>query len=320
MTTQETSNTATVIVSGGAAVSPFTTPDAACTQGLAAGNTDTFLREGLLAAGYRVFTSPARLGAGEVAEDPGWQGFANGPTPLPANMTVNSVGDIDNAGTYLARFLGHLETEYNITTVDLVGHSMGGLFSRAAIRVLQESDSSLDVRTLTTIGTPWTGAFAADYAHGDLALVACNGDPACEAAMTGAKTLDATDSEGAGQQVTQRYLAGETDGLGIDGKEQSTAWNDSQQGVLANIPVVTIGGNHFDKPGMSRVWPHDGLVALQSALANNVSEKVLSKHRSLIFPNVHSIFFANALDLPWDLALTWNPLVLEAVIEAIENP
>ena len=320
MTTQETSNTATVIVSGGAAVSPFTTPDAACTQGLAAGNTDTFLREGLLAAGYRVFTSPARLGAGEVAEDPGWQGFANGPTPLPANMTVNSVGDIDNAGTHLARFLGHLETEYNITTVDLVGHSMGGLFSRAAIRVLQESDSSLDVRTLTTIGTPWTGAFAADYAHGDLALVACNGDPACEAAMTGAKTLDATDSEGAGQQVTQRYLAGETDCLGIDGKEQSTAWNDLQQGVLANIPVVTIGGNHFDKPGMSRVWPHDGLVALQSALANNVSEKVLSKHRSLIFPNVHSIFFANALDLPWDLALTWNPLVLEAVIEAIENP
>ena len=320
MTTQETSNTATVIVSGGAAVSPFTTPDAACTQGLAAGNTDTFLREGLLAAGYRVFTSPARLGAGEVAEDPGWQGFANGPTPLPANMTVNSVGDIDNAGTHLARFLGHLETEYNITTVDLVGHSMGGLFSRAAIRVLQESKSTLHVRTLTTIGTPWTGAFAADYAHGDLALVACNGDPACEAAMTGAKTLDATDSEGAGKQVTQRYLAGETDGLGIDGKEQSTAWNDSQQGVLANIPVVTIGGNHFDKPGMSRVWPHDGLVALQSALANNVSEKVLSKHRSLIFPNVHSIFFANALDLPWDLALTWNPLVLEAVIEAIENP
>ena len=320
MTTHATTNTATVIVSGGAAVTPFTTPDAACSEGLAAGNTDTFLRDGLLAAGHQVFTSPARIGAGQVSEDPGWQGFADGPTPLPAEMTVNAVGDIDNAGTHLARFLGHLETEYNITTVDLVGHSMGGLFSRAAIRVLQESDSSLDVRTLTTIGTPWTGAFAADYAHGDLALVACNGDPACEAAMTGAKTLDATDSEGAGQQVTQRYLAGETDGLGIDGKEQSAAWNDRQQGVLANIPVVTIGGNHFDKPGMSRVWPHDGLVALQSALANNVSEKVLSKHRGLIFPNVHSIFFANALDLPWDLALTWNPLVLEAVIEAIENP
>ena len=90
--------------------------------------------------------------------------------------------------------------------------------------------------------------------------------------------------------------------------------------MLANIPVVTIGGNHFNRPGMSRVWPHDGLVALQSALADNVSEKVLSKHRSLIFPNVHSIFFSHALDLPWNLALTWNPLVLEAVIEAIENP
>ena len=138
--------------------------------------------------------------------------------------------------------------------------------------------------------------------------------------MTGAKTLDATDSEGAGQQVTQRYLAGETDGLGIDGKEQSLPWNEHQQGVLANIPVVTIGGNHFDKTGMSRVWPHDGLVALQSALAKNVSTEVLPQHRSLIFPNVHSIFFSHALDLPWNLALTWNPLVLEAVIEAIEHP
>ncbi|KLR59920.1 Alpha/beta hydrolase of unknown function (DUF915) [Actinobacteria bacterium IMCC26207] len=313
-------NTATVIVSGGAAVTPFTTPEAACAEGLAAGNTDTFLRQGLLAAGLQVFTSPARIGDGQIAEDSNWQGFADGPTPLAAEMTVNSVGDIDKAGAHLARFLGHLETEYDITTVNLVGHSMGGLFSRAAIRVLQESDSNLQVRTLTTIGTPWTGAFAADFAHGDLALAACNGDPACEAAMTGAKTLDATDSEGAGKQVTQRYLAGETDGLGIDGKEQSTAWNDLQQRVLANIPVVTIGGNHFDKPGMSRVWPHDGLVALQSALADNVATEVLPQHRSLTFPNVHSIFFSHALDLPWNLALTWNPLVLEAVIEAIEHP
>ena len=320
MTDPEIINRAVVIVSGGAAVSPFTTPDSACGEGLAAGNTDTFLRKGLLAAGYQVFTSPARIGAGEVAEDPGWQGFANGPTPLPAAMTVNAVGEIDTAGANLARFLGHLETEYNITTVDIVGHSMGGLFSRAAIRVLQESKSMLQVRTLTTIGTPWTGAFAADFAHGDLALAACNGDPACEAAMTGAKTLDATDSEGAGKQVTQRYLAGETDGLGIDGNQQSTAWNDLQQRVLANIPVVTIGGNHFDKPGMSRVWPHDGLVALQSALADNVATEVLPQHRSLTFPNVHSIFFSHALDLPWNLALTWNPLVLEAVIEAIEHP
>lgn|GEM_PF-1730516 len=84
--------------------------------------------------------------------------------------------------------------------------------------------------------------------------------------------------------------------------------------------MLTIGGNHFDTSGLSRVWPHDGLVALQSALADNVSANVLSTHRPLTFPNVHSIFFANALDLPWDLALTWNPLVLEAVIEAIENP
>ena len=36
---------AVVIVSGGDAVSPFTTPDQACATGLAAGNTDTAIRE-----------------------------------------------------------------------------------------------------------------------------------------------------------------------------------------------------------------------------------------------------------------------------------
>ena len=43
-------NTAVVIVSGGAAVSPFTTPKSACNTdyGYAAGSTDSFMREYLL--------------------------------------------------------------------------------------------------------------------------------------------------------------------------------------------------------------------------------------------------------------------------------
>ncbi len=55
---------AVVIVSGGDAVSPFTTPQQACASGLAAGNTDTALRQHLLDAGYVVYTSPAMAGRG----------------------------------------------------------------------------------------------------------------------------------------------------------------------------------------------------------------------------------------------------------------
>ncbi|MEI7716485.1 MAG: hypothetical protein WCI78_10405, partial [Mycobacterium sp.] len=51
-----------VIVSGGDATSPFTTSDQACATGLAAGNTDTAIREYLLKQGYKVFTSPAMAG------------------------------------------------------------------------------------------------------------------------------------------------------------------------------------------------------------------------------------------------------------------
>ena len=83
---------AVVIVSGGAAVSPFTTPKSACKTGYAAGSTDTYMRDYLLAKGYKVFTSPAMAGYGpvpaeaDVAAGP----FADCPKALPEYMTVNS--------------------------------------------------------------------------------------------------------------------------------------------------------------------------------------------------------------------------------------
>ncbi len=51
-------------------------------------------------------------------------------------MTINAVGRVDDAGVALAAFLRWLADEREVGSVDLVGHSMGGLFSRAAIREL----------------------------------------------------------------------------------------------------------------------------------------------------------------------------------------
>lgn len=296
---------ALIVVSGGDAESPFTTPTAACKVGLAAGNTDTALREHLLAAGYNVYTSPAKEGPGQIESSPGFGGFSDGPPALPQSMTVNAVGDIDVAGEHLAAFLGYLQTSHGVEVVDLVGHSMGGLFSRAAIRVLQESGSDLVIRSLTTLGTPWQGAFAADYAAGALDRSTSGDNETIETIMDKFSELAAQHPGGAGEQVTRGYL-------------DVQGWNSRQAGVLDGIPVTLIGGDHFTlEGGVPEVWPNDGLVALGSALAEGVSADVLPDATRLTFPNVHSIFFADALGLPWEKGLTWNPEALAAVSSAI---
>jgi len=297
---------AVVIVSGGDAISPFTTPTKGCGQGQVAGSTDTGLRQALLAAGHAVFTSPANAGPGVVLEDPGFAGFAEAPHVLPPDMTVNAVGPIDDAGVALAAFLTYLTEHYDVSSVDLIGHSMGGLFSRAAIRELSEAGSGLQIRSLTTLGTPWQGAFAADYANGDLPLAAAGGDRGTETIMTEFKKLKDASSAGAGEQVTRRYLTG------------PGGWNDQQAGVLDGIPVTLIGGDYFQlEGGDGLAWPHDGLVTLRSALALDVPHAVLPIRRIQAFPDVHSIYFAHQFDLPWETGLTWDPAVVSLVLEAL---
>lgn len=77
------SSRAIVMVSGGAAISPFTTPKSACKAGFAAGVTDTQIRAFFLKKGYQVFTAPATGGRGKVAEDTNVNGFSKCPKALP---------------------------------------------------------------------------------------------------------------------------------------------------------------------------------------------------------------------------------------------
>ncbi|MBJ7337345.1 MAG: alpha/beta hydrolase [Mycolicibacterium sp.] len=307
---QRTAAQAVVIVSGGDATSPFTTPDQACATGLAAGNTDTALREYLLGQKYTVYTSPAMAGRGQVVDQTGFGPFGVCPVTLPENMTVDSTGSIDTAGEHLARFLNWLHTEKGVTDVDFVAHSMGGLYSRAAIRVLTTTNSAVHVRSLTTIGTPWQGSYLSDYANDIVPLTDCLGDKLCESAMTGFKTEVLRLMAGSGREVNQTYL------MGKDG------WNAFQAGVLDKIPVVLIGGKKFIAPaGQANpaVWPNDGLVALRSAHAVDVGDPVLPHRRCHTFDDTHSIFVSNAAGLDWKTALTWDPQVFAVVRDAIEG-
>ncbi len=111
-----------------------------------------------------------------MREDAGWQGFADVPVVLPAEVTINAVGRVDDAGVALAGFLRRLAAEEGVGSVALVGHSMGGLFSRAAIRELGGAGPRIE--RLVTLGTPWDGSVLGDLLDDEISEVDAHGDPA----------------------------------------------------------------------------------------------------------------------------------------------
>lgn len=299
-----------VVVSGGAAISPFTTPDAACAVGMAAGSTDTAIRAALLAAGIETYTSPANIGQRQVISDPDFSGFDAAPPQPPAELTVNAVGDIDTAGCHLAAFLEWLAAETSCSSIDLVAHSMGGLFSRAAIRHLRSNHSAVQVDHLMTLGTPTLGGFAFDYARGDFGLEVAAGDAGTEQVMEGYRQLSAQVSEGAAAQVTESYLGG------------PEGWNERQGDQLADVRLTIVAGDRLQRPDHPSadthlVWPHDGLVSLRSALADGVSPTVLRPASIHVFPDVHSIYLAEHFGVAWEHSLTWDPLVHDLIVRTL---
>jgi len=299
---------AVVVVSGLASISPFTSPDDACTVGLAAGSSDTALREQLTTKGHTVYTAPAMAGPGRVTDRTGFGGFAACPAALPENTTIDTTGSIDHAGEHLARFIDFLHTDKAVDEVDLVGHSMGGLYARAAVRALSDAGSPVKVRSLTTIGTPWQGSYLSDYANGTVPLSDCLTDQFCESQMKGfAEDITAVYVSGSAREVGQAYLMG------------PRGWNQVQAGALGKIPVTLIAGDRFTRPGQTNVWPNDGIVALRSALAVDIDDAVLPHRRCFSFADTHSDFVSAIANLAADTALTWDPRVLDVVSGAIND-
>jgi hypothetical protein len=130
----------------------------------------------------------------------------------------------------------------------------------------------------------------------------------CESQMTGyARDIAAAFVSGSARELSQAYL------MGIGG------WNQWQAGVLADIPVVLIAGNRFTKPGAVNpaVWPNDGIVALRSALAQDIEDAILPRRRCYTFDDTHSDYVSMVAQLPPTTSLTSDPRVLEAVAAAV---
>lgn len=304
---------AVVIMSGGGAISPFTTPDQACADEpgfLPAGNSDTALREYLLEMGKQVYTAPAMYPWGTVDEpDPTSFGpFKDCAIVLPESMTVMSAGDIDASGEKLARFLGYLNTEYGVTDVDLVGHSNGGLYIRAATRILRQTDAPIAVRSLTMLGAPNSGSVPGSYTWGEFTKDDCMGNAFCESFNEKWLAYAAQTDLGLNREDTFKYLDG------------NPGWNNAQVGYLDGIPVTLLAGTYFTAEGGDpRMWPYDGIVSRYSAWAQGVSDEVIPWRTCWEAPLTHSIFVSDGAGLPWDTGLTWAPAVLARVNQAIDQ-
>lgn len=296
-----------LIVSGGAAVSPFTTPTQACETGWAAGSTDTYLRNYLLDKRRNVFTSPAMINGGRVPRtaDDNAGPFGNCPAPLPVAMTVNSTGKIQKAGEHLANFVRYLVATYKVKQIHFVAHSMGGLFSRAAIGQLQKSNPTLKISSLTTLATPWNGVSFANYGCDEI------DDQFCTSLKSEFTSLDI---------------------LNELKREQISQLNKQNAGVLEHIPVTLIGADAFKtsikpdtipaKKENADIWPNDGVVNLSSMLAQNLPDDVINHRRCHISQGkTHSIWVSSHAQPRMDesTAITWNPEVADWVNQAIKS-
>jgi len=298
---------AVVIVSGGDAVSPYTTPISACASGLSAGNTNTYIRERLLEAGFAVYTAPAMNARTQVVDaEPGSFGaFGGQPEVLPAHMTIVSNGDIDNAGEHLTRFISHLHNVEGVTHISWVAHSNGGLFATSATRIMKETESPVSVIALAALGTPWMGTLPLQVGLGELSEAVLMGDQqALAISKEITKHAEQGGDLGLAQQDTYRYLLGEK------------GWLAAQAGVLSEVPVLLIAGTKLFHPqGEEAFWPFDSLVSEYSALARGVPAEVIPLRQEASFDVYHSIFFADQFKQPWESAMTWNPQVLDSVVK-----
>ena len=300
---------AVVLVSGVLSHSPFTTPDAACTTGLAAGNTDTFLRQWLLDHGIPVFTAPQRTGDGPVEEtdDPFDGPFGSCPAPLPAAMTVDTTAPVDRGGHRLHAFVTLLHESRGVTDIDLIGHSMGGPLCRSLIGEIARADGPVRVRSLTTIGSPWEPPMLARFLRGPDAE---RPGPEFDIVQAFADTILAA------RPATDAVIAQLTTGF--------DAWAATLDGTLDDLPVTLIGGSAFDGAGTDTagdpaLWPNDGAIQLTATTAANVTERSLPNRTVHVLPLTHSLFVSDMAGLDPSTALTWNPEVARIVVGALRS-
>ena len=296
-------NRAIVMVSGTASMTPFTTPTEGCASGMSAGNTYAYLRDALIAEGFAVYTQPVNPGPGQVpaTADEASGPFDQCPAALPEGVTINSIDSPETGGERLAAFLALLNEQYGIEQVDLVAHSLGGIFVRNGIRQLQEQDIPVTVRSLTTLSSPWEPAMPANPPNEP--AVACDGNAVCQAFAESMMQVPSV------QAIVAALSAAEFD-----------PWTQAQAGVLDGIPVTLVGGSYFTKPlGNPDKWPTDGIIQLSASLARSVPDSVLPIRSCFAEPATHSAFVSAQVGDAAETGINWNSTSAEIIANAVRT-
>ncbi|MDR9371160.1 alpha/beta hydrolase [Conexibacter sp. JD483] len=285
---------AVVFVSGFTTTTPFTSSAPQCAgQEGPTWDAPTGAPALLRAAGYAVFTAPV-----------GNHGRTTAPCVAPAQpvppstATIDSNGDVDANGQALLTFLAFLRASYGITSVQLVGHSDGGLWSRSAItQYATASGPTPTVQSLTTLGTPHTGSYAADlaeYVHDGQCDTTGFEQKICKLVLPILDQMIGNLGDDAVKELSSSYLAG---------------WNTQQ---TIGCPVTTIAGTYVSLPSWigwavpAYYFPDDGVVGEASGL--NESSWSLTLQRIVAapfqtvdggaFPVVHSATLSSLLGTP----------------------
>ncbi|GAA0604499.1 alpha/beta hydrolase [Virgibacillus siamensis] len=75
----------------------------------------------------------------------------------------NNRASIADTSKWLAKVLAHMKRVYRIDSVNLVGHSMGGLVSMKYVQAYQDTAEYPRVHKLVTIGSPFDGIYSKEY-------------------------------------------------------------------------------------------------------------------------------------------------------------
>lgn len=305
---------AVAFVSGFTTTTPFTSsaPQCAGQEGSTWG-APTGAPALLRAAGYAVFTAPVG-NHGRVAAPCAAPGQ---PVP-PGSATIDSNGDVDANGRALLTFLSFLRASYGITNVQLVGHSDGGLWSRSAFTQYPSANAPTPtVQSLTTLGTPHTGSYAADlaeYVHDGECDTSGLEQEICELVLPVLDDMIGDLGDDAVKELSSSYLAG---------------WNRQQ---TIGCPVTVVAGTYVALSSWigwavpAYYFPDDGVVGEASGL--NESSWSLTVQRIAAapfqtidggaFPVVHSATLSSLLGTP--NTLTNDAAIATVVQNTIASP
>ena len=334
---------AVVVVEGGGAPHPYTTPWESCEGGRPA------FVQAMVDAGLAVFTAP---GKGNIL--PSTARRTGCPPQPPLDIQWNTSGYPTQAGEAVLGFLGYLHATYGYHTFDLVGYSYGGLVSRATIAALKRPPAAgtiapsfsyadlavtagISIPTLVTLNSPHLGAPAYDVALDPrrfMPKVAKGWGEQYANSATGLIVFQRTAGAGAIQVLR----------TGSHSRDNPNSWDASQVGVLDGVALTLIGGDYcgrscgvdrLAKDASGRPYPRtDGTVPLYSQLIRRCGKRCPNPPGSVyippgmvpegtvrkVFPTVHSTFDADRLGLPAVLSVSKNPEAIEYLVATVSAP